>query len=256
MSPPCTQSRVPRGPRGVQPRRGGCGTPAPGAGGRSCAERLARKAILFLVSWMMHSTWRCITHSCYITLARKFKTSGLGWKWWFNYYLWITTTTAREKKGLKTFFFFFFPLFKARPSLTLQRLCPQLPPSPCGGEQPPGRAPSGGDFWAWLGCFGHTVPLPSEGVPSFLATPAELGDTLWHPQGHFLHQRVTRATSSSLGASLAPLAVLPSGAICHQQPPPLFRPCQLSCDSHCPPWDTLGTDPGSSPPAGAAPQGI
>lgn len=98
----------------------------------------------------MHSTWRCITHSCYITLARKFKTSGLGWKWWFNYYLWTTTTTGREKKGLQTLIFLFF---KTHPSLTLQLLCPQLLPSLRDGaaaKLPWGWAPSKGSLWAQL----------------------------------------------------------------------------------------------------------
>lgn len=111
----------------------------------------------------MHSTWGCITHSCYITLARKFKTSGLGWKWWFNYYLWTTTTTERGKKASKHFFFFnFFFLAHTNPPLSH---VPALSPAPA---QPTRMPWSFGLPLPRYGPCGHAVP---RGVPSFLATP-------------------------------------------------------------------------------------
>lgn len=82
-------------------------------------------------------------------------------------------------------------------------------------------------------------PPPRVSPPSW--PPLQSWDSSRYPQGHFLHLRVSLCHSSSPGASLASPDVLPLGAICHQQPPPLFQPCQLSCDSPCPLWDTLGT---------------
>lgn len=130
---------------------------------------------------MMHSTWRCITHSCYITLARKFKTSGLGWKWWFNYYLWTTTTTGREKKGLQTLIFLFLkPAHLSHYSYFVPSsfpACVMVQQPSCHGDGLPARAGSGlglrspSSSGSSSGPFGHAVPLSSEGVPSFPAAP-------------------------------------------------------------------------------------
>lgn len=177
MCPPLAPRAGSHGDLGVSsPDVGAAGPPSPGAGGRSCAERLARKAILFLVSWMMHSTWRCITHSCYITLARKFKTSGLGWKWWFNYYLWITTTTAREKKGLKTFFFFFFPLCLKPAHLShYSDFVPSSLPAPAVGSSPRDGLPAGATFGLGLAALATLSPSPPRVSPPSWPPPQSWG---------------------------------------------------------------------------------
>lgn len=128
----------------------------------------------------MHSTWHCITHSCYITLARKFKTSGLGWKGGFNFLMDNNNTRDRGKKRPQKSLFLVVLCcsgFKTRPSLPFQTLCPQLSPSLLMVQQP-GNPGHGLSVRARLGLrspdspasshgpFGRAVPFSSKGVHS------------------------------------------------------------------------------------------
>lgn len=134
----------------------------------------------------MHSTWGCITHSCYITLARKFKTSGLGWKWWFNYYLWTTTTTERGKKASKHFFFFFF--FSTHKPTPLSR--PSFVPSSCPAHT------NALELWAPSAQVRTLWPRCPQGCPLLPG----------HPPQHQLHPLLERSPKAS-SASLAILWV-------------------------------------------------